>query len=165
MDTVKVSQIYHVERKLIRFEYRRRRRPCSKGRGGGIRVSSQTKASLLLPLPFMLKMMYFLLVPNILPKVSYLKSLSTFQLSTICIVCKEQTHSQGTHRHNANSTTSFPPMFSALFDVNIFPFLLKKVFFRKICRTVYDDVLPEHDNDAIKDIEAIADVSEKSVRQ
>ena len=44
MDTVNVSQIYHVERKLIRFEYRRRRRPCSKGRGG-IRVSSQTKAS------------------------------------------------------------------------------------------------------------------------
>lgn len=164
MDTVKVSQIYHVERKLIRFEYRRRRRPCSKGRGGGIRVSSQTKASLLLPLPFMLKMMYFLLVPNILPKVSYLKSLSTFQLSTICIVCKEQTHSQGTHRHNANSTTSFPPCFRP-FLMLIFAFFAKEGFFLEICRTVYDDVLPEHDNDAIKDIEAIADVSEKSVRQ
>ena len=163
MDTVKVSQIYHVERKLIRFEYRRRRRPCSKGRGGGIRVSSQTKASLLLPLPFMLKMMYFLLVPNILPKVSYLKSLSTFQLSTICIVCKEQTHSQGTHRHNANSTTSFPPCFRP-FLMLIFAFFAKEgFFFRNLPHCVR--ILPEHDNDAIKDIEAIADVSEKSVRQ
>ena len=46
----------------------------------------------------------------------------------------------------------------------IFAFFAKKRFL-EICRTVYDDVLPEHDNDAIKDIEAIADVSEKSVRQ
>ena len=117
----------------------------------------------------MLKMMYFLLVPNILPKVSYLKSLSTFQLSTICIVCKEQTHSQGTHGHNANITTSFP-MFSALFDVNILLFCYKTFFqkFAALCTTkstMYLDILPEHDNDAIKDIEAIADVSEKTVRQ